>query len=145
MPSFTSPLGSPPLTRERPVSKHGQQTAGRITPAYAGKTFQIYFLDNPFWDHPRSRGKDKWFVWENVPGAGSPPLTRERLGVVCRDREEARITPAHAGKTKVLCFLDRPVWDHPRSRGKDGQTDKVADGQGGSPPLTRERHVKWAR
>ena len=50
--------GSPPLTRERQLNLEMYDDAGRITPAYAGKTT---YSSPPMiisQDHPRLRGKD---------------------------------------------------------------------------------------
>ena len=112
-------LGAPPLTRERLSACISVTLFVRITPAGAGKTFQLRRRKILAWEHPRLRGKDKF---NNNPLElleGSPPLTRERRSVAPVKSSLSRITPAYAGKT--IC-LRRPIavlWDHPRLRGKD--------------------------
>ncbi len=72
---------------------------------------------------------------------GSPPHTRERrdYGVIMTSFD--RITPAYAGKTKLLPISHQIQWDHPRIRGKDSYIYKDIYIISGSPPHTRERRL----
>ena len=91
-------------------------------------------------DHPRLRGKDQTMDMHIGMEMGSPPLARERpfcasAAVLCY-----RITPACAGKTRIIKRRMRAKKDHPRLRGKDGPTERMETETAGSPPLARERH-----
>ena len=91
--------GSPPRTRGR-VPDLGQGcVAGRITPAYAGKSGagRAIVIHNE--DHPRVRG-------EEVPAYGYV-------------RGLTRITPAYAGKRVDDMRVTRCPADHPRVRGEE--------------------------
>ena len=94
-------IGSPPLTRERPITTVENYLKTRITPAYAGKTVCSFACVCAAWDHPRLRGKDRHTDRKAGYRLGSPPLTRERLLMEKGHRPEWRITPACAGKTSV--------------------------------------------
>ena len=68
---------------------------------------------------------------------GSPPLTRGK-GRLCAARPcKAGITPAHAGKSAVICRMAPCARDHPRSRGEKPSPRMDAMASSGSPPLTR--------
>ena len=96
--------GSPPLTRGKAAIAIKTVAAGRITPAYAGKScFRHGDAARPK-DHPRLRGeKDLAYcnpdlVW------GSPPLTRGKVLGRWKAKTTSRITPAYAGKSLFLLF-----------------------------------------
>ncbi|KFN89178.1 hypothetical protein TMUPMC115_2560 [Tetragenococcus muriaticus PMC-11-5] len=112
-------LGSPPLMRERLLRFRFLIQVLRITPAYAGKTF--------------NHTKTAW------PILGSPPLMRERLDDTGGDGSDLRITPAYAGKTNMSLYLLRLKKDHPRLCGKDLLNVDEPKKLIGSPPLMRER------
>ena len=132
-------LGSPPLTRERRVTKDMRCVLAGITPAHAGKTTRIAQIIARKQDHPRSRGKDlpQYSIW--LFRLGSPPLTRERRFSEFLLYFSIRITPAHAGKTSARLGATPQSQDHPRSRGKDIKARRCKSRPRGSPPLTRER------
>ena len=73
--------------------------AQRITPAHAGKSVEGGFKCWVHWDHPRTRGEKVHICVAPVALTGSPPHTRGKVLRVCRISPEARITPAHAGKS----------------------------------------------
>ena len=50
--------GSPPRMREKPFQIAYLESSGRITPAYAGKTFSKSNRHRAKWDHPRVCGKN---------------------------------------------------------------------------------------
>ena len=84
-------------------------------------------------------GKDLCYLLSILFGQGSPPHVREGprpeplcntdTGITPHVREELEgtkiplnwlgITPARAGRTRLLDLLYKIVEDHPRSRGKD--------------------------
>ena len=91
--------------------------AGRITPAYAGKS-QLYLS-----------GKETHL--------GSPPPMR---GKVFNEKGEAivsRITPAYAGKSPQIHRKSFSVQDHPRLCGEKVQAAVLDNPQKGSPPPMR--------
>ena len=138
-------LGSPPLVRERPFFSLPGFAEFGITPARAGKTRSKYAFHAGFWDHPRSCGKDVPCIgWDRLY-IGSPPLVRERQIDFLTNAWEARITPARAGKTFLVCHISSCSWDHPRSCGKDDAAAEEDVSWPGSPPLVRERRVKVIR
>ena len=62
---------------------------------------------------------------------------RGKRGQVLTEPLKTRITPAHAGKTDNIIFLDEITKDHPRACGENGLDDGVARGVKGSPPRMR--------
>ena len=74
----SSPVGSPPHTRERRREAWKMGHCRGITPAYAGKTFFSTYQYASWQDHPRIRGKDFTTVPPSWNSPGSPPHTRER-------------------------------------------------------------------
>ena len=111
--------GSPPHTRERLCAVCNSQKAGRITPAYAGKTRTMSHKEKSCKDHPRIRGKDLLILVKLIALLGSPPHTRERRLSFIFFFLLFGITPAYAGKTYQLEMPDLLLMDHPRIRGKD--------------------------
>ena len=68
--------GSPPLTRGKVFWGLRARGAFGITPAYAGKSFQLCPPAASVWDHPRLRGEKLRLAHACPRGQGSPPLTR---------------------------------------------------------------------
>ena len=120
--------GSPPRMRERRFNATSVFLLLRITPAYAGKTFQwhtwvtVAIRITPAYagktillackvgaaqDHPRVCGKDFSAMMHLDPSQGSPPRMRERPHGVFSTIRSSRITPAYAGKTMRACRLSR--------------------------------------
>ena len=64
---------------------------------------------------------------------------RERHGVEYSLQSKEGITPARAGKTKILWYMYGFTQDHPRSCGKDTVGCCHCRLCSGSPPLVRER------
>ena len=74
--SLYRPLGSPPRMRGKRTVQAENSLKGRITPAYAGKTFFTAFRNSSSWDHPRVCGEN---FAPNYPAQfrlGSPPRMR---------------------------------------------------------------------
>ncbi len=94
-----SALGSPPLARG--VLSADRRTYGlpRITPAYAGSTFDSPFDDSGKQDHPRLRGEYSHSRKWRMIISGSPPLTRGVPRHVQNVANLQGITPAYAGST----------------------------------------------
>ena len=91
-------LGSPPLTRGKEVIAVVKVSIKRITPAYAGKSFQQFLEEGGKMDHPRLRGEKKSKYKQVYTNFGSPPLTRGKGASVRATIGISRITPAYAGK-----------------------------------------------
>ena len=131
--------GSPPLMRERRQQHHCFLWIRGITPTHAGKTGVVVGPANSTQDHPRSCGKDMLFMAIRAAISGSPPLVRERLLHVLKEKKTKWITPARAGKTAMARACLGVAEDHPRSCGKDLILGVRSVCSGGSPPLVRER------
>ena len=75
----SSGSGSPPRMRGKDLGCNVSLFHGRITPACAGKS-RFHSSKAPSRrDHPRVCGEKTFAVWENVPGAGSPPRMRGKV------------------------------------------------------------------
>ena len=70
--------GSPPHTREQPISSISPNPATRITPAYAGTAQTMLSSRQYKQDHPRIRGNSRLRHRNPCAGLGSPPHTREQ-------------------------------------------------------------------
>ena len=92
-----------------------------ITPAYAGKRQARPGQVGRLLDHPRVCGEKTFAVWENVPGAGSPPRVR--------------------GKAWGRCCPDRLRWDHPRVCGEKPAMMVCSLEYWGSPPHVRGKVI----
>ena len=62
---------------------------------------------------------------------------RGKLVTVCPARQNARITPADAGKTSTAASRERMRQDHPRGCGENYNWDWLAADPEGSPPRMR--------
>ena len=88
-------------------------------------------------DHPRACG-------ENLQGGilietpeGSPPRMRGKLVCIGTEPKLEGITPAHAGKTKIVSTLGVPSQDHPRACGENPLRARQQSAPQGSPPRMR--------
>ena len=130
-------LGSPPLTRGKEVIAVVKVSIKRITPAYAGKSFQQFLEEGGKMDHPRLRGEKALMESFILYITGSPPLTRGKGLFLRRCGSAAGITPAYAGKSKSEKRLESRKRDHPRLRGEKSSGNDSNVPCAGSPPLTR--------
>ena len=74
-------------------------SVSRITPAYAGKSFNQLEMSENRGDHPRLCGEKPMVSMRNSAISGSPPPMRGKaflngIALTC-----VRITPAYAGKS----------------------------------------------
>ena len=131
-------LGSSPLSRGIPATRHTTPQRPRIIPALAGNTPWNGTPSPPCRDHPRSRGEYYSPATRTIHLDGSSPLSRgiqepafppELLlgssplsrGIPARTHEalgRLRIIPALAGNTPIRGIRIVSAWDHPRSRGE---------------------------
>ena len=92
-------VGSPPLARGRRNFIRFILPVKRLTPACAGKTYQMGGRRAYTKAHPRLRGEDYPGITTICFDEGSPPLARGRLSSVHLLCETLGLTPACAGKT----------------------------------------------
>ena len=111
-------LGSPPHARGKVVSHGISWHYLRITPACAGKSKQSPYTSRRWWDHPRMRGEKPMVSASMGAPPGSPPHARGKARQKALACPAAGITPACAGKSRVLSGLDPATQDHPRMRGE---------------------------
>ena len=139
MPSFVicTLLGSPPRRRGKEVADEGIGGIIRITPAWAGKRAMRTGTSARPEDHPRVGGEKTFAVWENVPGAGSPPRGRGKVPCVALLHDGKGITPAWAGKSSYMSERAIPSWDHPRVGGEKTRVFQQHFPAVGSPPRGR--------
>ena len=91
----------------------------RITPACAGKTYELYPIIKLTEDHPRVCGKNRAPELVGNPDKGSPPRVREKPVLIVLITVISGITPACAGKTAKDARRKPSVKDHPRVCGKN--------------------------
>ena len=93
--------GSPPRMRGKGTAPRHLVQCCRITPAYAGKSFNGSFLSFLFEDHPRVCGEKLKRLRKNYEKPGSPPRMRGKDDRRRMSASEQRITPAYAGKRPI--------------------------------------------
>ena len=136
--------GSPPHTRGKGAVLSGNAFGNRITPAHAGKRV-VHAKNAPrAGDHPRTRGEKLITFRRFCLGRGSPPHTRGKAMKNGASKENARITPAHAGKSPYLIKQIVGNKDHPRTRGEKVDNIRAFNGSVGSPPHTRGKVLRDA-
>ena len=90
-------------------------------------------------DHPCVRGEEEAVGSVRVPPTRSPLGARGRLNPPCKYCGCRRITPACAGKTRLVRPALGHRQDHPRMRGEDVAGAQVGGFEEGSPPHARGR------
>ena len=117
--------------------RSGTVRAGRITPAYAGKSTARRRAYLFFWDHPRICGEKPLEEHGGAVITGSPPHMRGKdiRGVV--QNVLFGITPAYAGKRCSDRWLQTVPGDHPRICGEKRLQSTLRGTQNGSPPHMR--------
>ena len=131
--------GSPPHARGRPAIVTALAAESGITPACAGKTDRIESNIPDMKDHPRMRGEDSPDESTAQYRTGSPPHARGRPAFAGYFVALEGITPACAGKTRLIEITKELESDHPRMRGEDVDPITVGFMQWGSPPHARGR------
>ena len=97
----------------------------RITPAYAGKSYNFLTIFQFTQDHPRLCG-EKYAVGDYVTVQNG-------------------ITPAYAGKRKIKMGRNTSSWDHPRLCGEKGICRSFFADSAGSPPPMRGKAFSLPR
>ena len=129
--------GSPPRMRGKGVRHLCEMLFTGITPAYAGKSFLIYFFARYIQDHPRVCGEKKSRRCCTSIGLGSPPRMRGKADKHCLPFFKQGITPAYAGKRAVLPYAPAHSGDHPRVCGEKQVPHAEIRRAKGSPPRMR--------
>ena len=133
--------GSPPRVRGKEYSRAPTYQPYGITPACAGKRKACVPLMSRDRDHPRVCGEKAAYlraVW--VP-KGSPPRVRGKVSHAVTAHLLPGITPACAGKSRIVPGIPVRGWDHPRVCGeKLGRLWQAAHNTG-SPPRVRGKGV----
>ncbi len=91
---------------------------GRITPAYAGKSYRFFVVACDDRDHPRLCGEKVGFCLLLACQLGSPPPMRGKVYNSSRVEQRNRITPAYAGKRLLQGIGVSGNKDHPRLCGE---------------------------
>ena len=97
-------VGSPPPMRGKVKFFHFFFLRDRITPAYAGKSFNTRFKPCIPRDHPRLCGEKFCNDQFGRSIQGSPPPMRGKALLIIVFLLTVRITPAYAGKSGFRCF-----------------------------------------
>ena len=111
-----------------------------LIPAHAGKTSRTKRGARPRRAHPRSRGENGAQKRDGDRPRGSSPLTRGKREITAQEFNQARLIPAHAGKTRGVSVVPQASGAHPRSRGENEYGRKKSRITDGSSPLTRGKH-----
>ena len=137
--------GSSPHTRGLLVTTGFRGLSPGIIPAHAGFTCRPTSRPLTPRDHPRTRGVYRLVVEGGVAPRGSSPHTRGLHHRASRNRDRARIIPAHAGFTARQQGSSRAREDHPRTRGVYTPSITAVATHRGSSPHTRGLHGRLAR
>ena len=127
----------PPRGRGKDLLLFYRLFAQRITPAWAGKRPLPSSGDTREWDHPRVGGEKLMSATALWYAVGSPPRRRGKAGKNGGCDFGDRITPAWAGKRKVLFALARNMRNHPRVGGEKTFASRSIICMKGSPPRRR--------
>ena len=111
--------GSPPRMRGKHELTEFRHSLSRITPAHAGKTFDLTITPCTISDHPRACGENQASFSHLRLKRGSPPRMRGKPADDFIRLGQFRITPAHAGKTLDAARSLRISTDHPRACGEN--------------------------
>ena len=130
-------VGSSPLTRGKPQIVQLVGQVGGLIPAHAGKTAEMLVSISIGPAHPRSRGENALMRAVAADRIGSSPLTRGKRTGPAPCHHQARLIPAHAGKTSRLLNRGGELGAHPRSRGENWNAMRKRSKGNGSSPLTR--------
>ena len=112
------PLGSPPRVRGKESIQIFLTWNVRITPACAGKRM-VENVNHPYRrDHPRVCGEKYTIFYLLKSGLGSPPRVRGKDAADFWIGDIKRITPACAGKRRLVSGCGSGAEDHPRVCGE---------------------------
>ena len=129
--------GSPPPMRGKVLDRQIFPIIRRITPAYAGKSFENFIDQLKYGDHPRLCGEKLPMPKPAKSSPGSPPPMRGKVWGIQSTTTHSRITPAYAGKSCTLYVFFANSWDHPRLCGEKRVRSVHTFTALGSPPPMR--------
>ena len=132
-----SKYGSPPPMRGKALLDGFIGEDVGITPAHAGKSALRYSIVAKGSDHPRPCGEKPAASGRCAPRRGSPPPMRGKAGQRWQNWSRCRITPAHAGKSKLRSQKSCTNLDHPRPCGEKRYRNWRRRVPRGSPPPMR--------
>ena len=130
-------LGSPPRMRGKVLYRSGPDAGGRITPAYAGKSYTRTCYAYNVRDHPRVCGEKVGMGYRGKAPVGSPPRMRGKVTNLFEFFLSGRITPAYAGKRHTGGMWVPGNTDHPRVCGEKKVEPLRVTPSLGSPPRMR--------
>ena len=131
------PSGSPPPMRGKGIQESGLRHGFRITPAHAGKSCFCYLAPLIGGDHPRPCGEKAHELILTFYARGSPPPMRGKGDKAAGQCIVGRITPAHAGKSRIETLKGLVREDHPRPCGEKAPHRGQICLRAGSPPPMR--------
>ena len=137
-------MGSPPQVRGKLILSNKSINQSGITPAGAGKTFQVLEPQFDNQDHPRRCGENSIFFKSWFVNSGSPPQVRGKRRHSRRFAVMTRITPAGAGKTDSESKAPFGNKDHPRRCGENIIRLIRSVANAGSPPQVRGKQQRQA-
>ena len=128
--------GSPPPMRGKDEWLDGFSTFSRITPAYAGKRLIMYIMCGRIRDHPRLCGEKHATSISLCHHQGSPPPMRGKDSQLRGSMPVNGITPAYAGKSRLVQCWNMFDQDHPRLCGeKSAMLRRLYPAPGSPPPM----------
>ena len=135
-------LGSPPPMRGKVIFASCHLAEAGITPAHAGKRPSRFCRRVLLKDHPRPCGEKCILVQKMCDLVGSPPPMRGKVFQAILTLLGARITPAHAGKSRPYMVTLTQRKDHPRPCGEKPPKPLSRHGARGSPPPMRGKVLR---
>ena len=138
-------MGSPPRVRGKVDDVPGGVLHRGITPACAGKSSTATLAAHSTGDHPRVCGEKPQPATHSAAPPGSPPRMRGKDEQTTGKNENARITPAYAGKRSQGVAALQLGWDHPRVCGEKQSRQRCRMSRTGSPPRVRGKGISRHR
>ena len=137
------PPGSPPRVRGKGHFRRKTCVYPGITPACAGKRSWSANFVLSIEDHPRVCGEKLQRSTGTWLRAGSPPRVRGKVNVIVHCLNNPGITPACAGKSKIIQLIAQLKKDHPRVCGEKNHFSIFLYPTQGSPPRVRGKVTSW--
>ena len=113
----------------------------RITPAHAGTTLKLEKYQFFTKDHPCACRNNKVYISHRGMAEGSPLRMQEQLNSLCCCVYFIRITPAHAGTTKVTNLYSNRLKDHPCACRNNMMSTMCFNHEKGSPLRMQEQQA----